>query len=736
MYAWIYNSVAVSNARPFFQPNADSARAALRTWVLGFGKNSGRRPYILHEEWRSAIVPGAAATSVVPEDTAAQVVASYDPDTVLAVTGQTMQDLGLTNIDITDQGEDQVSEVGATITELDFGSPSPGSTFSGFSLPATSEMVTKVGASQGLRLPVPHSDRSSQVKGSNDRVPGPAPKQKSKTKTTRFISSPSGRDSSALASPVQGTGVRNSPAGASSQALTPVKPLEQQPQPDIPILHEDPLPVSQGASGTGSGPQFELNQVLASICAFQEQMKSELAQQREEMVQQRAHLEGQLSQFQGMVASWSQPQGGAAPLNVLPPVDSLPPYDPSNPWRPALFAPFAGGLLTIEGLGTRPISDFERFPQNAELPNCYVRLSEDAAIREDRVPRETVIYSRDRAQNCLVKELKSAGCTNTKLLPHNASLTIFQTPVSLELPFASKIITAVHQALRDDKTSPRLREEEFTSLLLPGDTEPWTDIQNTFTVGKLSLNAASEQFNEDLPPLTDALVKAEFEAKSRFARTLHTFTLLELTALQNPEVEFLKVIVKSMVSSLRFDAFAFGEARRKCRKYVLHHARIRHEPIRLINGTSFGENLFPNALVQEVIEAASRANQSLRTRWDMPSKRKHIEGQGPQPKNRPFKIPKVQSAPPQVIPVSASTSANSQQYVLVPSHSQSPVHRQPFERQTPFRAPGFSYQHHGRKSGRGKGKNFPQGRGRAQSDRRNKGRSQGHRRGRGRGSDQ
>ena len=205
----------------------------------------------------------------------------------------------------------------------------------------------------------------------------------------------------------------------------------------------------------------------------------------------------------------------------------------------------------------------------------------------------------------------------------------------------------------------------------------------------------------------------------------------------------MRVIVKSMTSSLRFDAFAFGEARRKCRKHVLQNERIRHEPAKLINGPIFGEHLFPNHLVQEAIEAASRANQSLRTRWDLPLKRKYTEGQGPQPKNRDtqwskrpsFKVPKIPQAASQVIPVSASAPGPSQ-FVLLPTSSQSPAHNQGYERQATFRPPGFSYQHQGRRSGRGKGRSFQQGQSSSQNSRRSKGRSQSHRRGRGRGGEQ
>ena len=662
---------------------------------------------------------------MVPQQAAALVIDTYDPEIVFQVTGQSMQELGLVPAGTSVQSSVQVSEVGATISVLDSGSGSPASSFLGF-LPTTPVLptkvgankveATKVGATKGLKMPSPRESKGKSRKetGNADRLPGPVPKLKNHDKSRR----------SSKSSPAPAPA-----AGAHSHDQATVAPVLHQSFAEVSVQHENP--------GSTSESHVNLSQVLASFSSFQEQMQLQMAQQRQEMLEQRAHLEGQLAQFQGIVENLAQPQGDSISSQTLPPVDSLPPFDPANPWRPALYAPFAEGFLTIEGLGTRPIADFERFPQNAELPYCYVRLSDDATFREDRVPRETVLYSRDRAQSCLIKELKEIGCTNSRLLPHNASLTIFQTPLILELPFASKVITAVHQALKEDKASPKLREEESTSLLLPGESDPWIDIQNTFTVGKLSLNAASEQFNEDLPPLTDSLVKAEFEAKSRFARTLHTFTLLELTVLQNPSVEFLKVILKSMVASLRYDAFAFGEARRKCRKYVLHTARIRHEPSRLINSSSFGEHLFPNNLVQEVIEAASKTNQSLRTRWDIPSKRKHVEGHGPQPKNRPTsKIPKVHQTPAQMIPVTASTSAASQQFVLVPSPTPSPVHHPPFERQSSFRAPGFSYQFHGRKAARGRSTPFQRGQGRSQTEKRTRSRSQSQRRGRGRGASQ
>ena len=658
-----------------------------------------------------------------------------------------MEDLGLTQGEPMEQGDDQVGAVGTSNTSLDIGSLSPGSQFSGFpsSLPSTPRRTPELGTSRGMKLPLPLSYHKDETKGSKTKkqiFPGPAPKEKVPARNRHHAGARPDQTVKVLGEPAQDTGTLPEQISisvpSSSPAYHEVTPARL--MPEIHLPRTNPRPVAGVTQAAEAAPHLELAQVLASITAFREEVKYELVQQRQEMVQQKEKLEGQISHVQ---AQLSHPQGNVAPHMMLPAVESLPTYDSSNPWRPALFAPYAGGLLTIEGLGTRPITDFERFPENAELPYCYVRLSEDAAIREDKVPRETVIYSRERAQSCLVQELKAEGCTNSRILPHNGSLTIFQTPVEMEMPFASKVISAVNQALREDKASPKLREEEFTSLLLPGDTEPWKDILSTFTTGKLSLNAAAEQFNEDLPLLTDTLVKAEYEAKSRFARTLHTFSLLELTANQNPEVEFMRVIVKSMTSSLRFDAFAFGEARRKCRKHVLQNARIRHEPAKLINGPIFGEHLFPNHLVQEAIEAASRANQSLRTRWDLPLKRKYTEGHGPHPKNRDtqwsrrpsFKISKIPQPASQGIPVSASAPGPSQ-FVLLPNPSQSSAHNQGYERQATFRPPGFSYQHQGRRSGRGKGRSFQQGQSNSQNSRRSRGRSQSHRRGRGRGGEQ
>ena len=143
---------------------------------------------------------------------------------------------------------------------------------------------------------------------------------------------------------------------------------------------------------------------------------------------------------------------------------------------------------------------------------------------------------------------------------------------------------------------------------------------------------------------------------------------------------------------------------------------------------SFRVNFFPNALAREAIEAATRSNQSLRTRWDLSFKRKSQEGSGPQPKNqakkkpRPncgYKIPKFQQQQPAIMvpmtpPGESIQGPQGQQFVVL-SPQQSPAFNPSYE-STPFRSPGSSEHSRGGRGGRQRG-NF-----------------RGNQRGRGRGS--
>ena len=140
----------------------------------------------------------------------------------------------------------------------------------------------------------------------------------------------------------------------------------------------------------------------------------------------------------------------------------------------------------------------------------YVRLSQSASIREDKVPKETVLYPVNKAQGLLMQLLKRGNCYNTKMLPSKGNLTIFTTPSEFPNPFATKMLEAAEQAFKDDKEGSALKEEDLTSLLFPADSEGWKNVAETFTGSKLSPECFSQQFNESLPKLTDGLIKCNF----------------------------------------------------------------------------------------------------------------------------------------------------------------------------------------------------------------------------------
>ena len=70
------------------------------------------------------------------------------------------------------------------------------------------------------------------------------------------------------------------------------------------------------------------------------------------------------------------------------------------------------------------------------------------------------------------------------------------------------------------------------------------------------------------------------------------------------------------------DAFAFFQARKACREHVLKHAKVRHEPTKLINSSLWGKDLFPSDVVKEILDGATRESKSLLDKWDASSKRK------------------------------------------------------------------------------------------------------------------
>ena len=107
-----------------------------------------------------------------------------------------------------------------------------------------------------------------------------------------------------------------------------------------------------------------------------------------------------------------------------------------------------------------------------------------------------------------MQHFKADNCVNMRMLPFKGGLTMLTMPKDMPNPFTTKVLEAVLQALAEDKPSPSLREEEFTSFLFPADSEAWTDVALTFSVGRragLLLLA-----NESLPKFPDSLIAKEF----------------------------------------------------------------------------------------------------------------------------------------------------------------------------------------------------------------------------------
>ena len=111
--------------------------------------------------------------------------------------------------------------------------------------------------------------------------------------------------------------------------------------------------------------------------------------------------------------------------------------------------------------------------------------------------------------------------------------------------FLNKMFEVCHEALIVDKPKPILREAEPTSLVLLNDSDIWNQVYATFKVGPLPANCASILLNEYLPQVPDSLLKREFNARSRLARTWHTMCLTEMMGQESPNGEEFKILAKS-----------------------------------------------------------------------------------------------------------------------------------------------------------------------------------------------
>ena len=118
------------------------------------------------------------------------------------------------------------------------------------------------------------------------------------------------------------------------------------------------------------------------------------------------------------------------------------------------------------------------------------------------------------------------------------------------VPFSSKVMEAVVEALEKDKPCPFLREWDGLSLLIPDSPELGKDVPATFSVGKLLANRASTQFKEEMPKIRDALLTTEFEARTRLKRTLNSFCLIEMLVTEHGASDTLKALLKSQGESV------------------------------------------------------------------------------------------------------------------------------------------------------------------------------------------
>ena len=183
-------------------------------------------------------------------------------------------------------------------------------------------------------------------------------------------------------------------------------------------------------------------------------------------------------------------------------------------------------------------------------------------------------------------------------------------------PFASRGLTAVIRAIREDKPFPALEECKPPLLLLPNDSKEWEAVQSTFSMCKLPQDCAQKQFREQLPLIPLGMLAHEYDTHVALSSTLSHQTLLETFMGNNPESDECKVLAKTHLVNLMRALYAFFSARKACREHVFKYAKVRHEPLRLINSSMWGKDLFPDTLVTEILEKAAQEKISLITKWD------------------------------------------------------------------------------------------------------------------------
>ena len=85
----------------------------------------------------------------------------------------------------------------------------------------------------------------------------------------------------------------------------------------------------------------------------------------------------------------------------------------------------------------------EFFPSLLVYLECWARLK-DGAVREDTIPKETVLYDFQKAQDFTVKVIKSVMGENTGVTAFDKKKATFLASKEQAFCFASKDFDALH----------------------------------------------------------------------------------------------------------------------------------------------------------------------------------------------------------------------------------------------------------------------------------------------------
>ena len=389
-----------------------------------------------------------------------------------------------------------------------------------------------------------------------------------------------------------------------SRVLRPSRSPSRSPSPNRSLTQ--PSPSAQAQSATSPGPHSPVPVQIPQVEGFSPQMAAAFAQLA-------ASIKSIQSDMSALKASANPSTSKTTEVIPLDP-RQLPDCTPQNPWKFCSIVPISEGFLLFAD-GNRPIQDLEFWPSFSAYPACYARLNAEAEKRDDIVPKESIILEYGTAQKMAVREFKAAKCTNTGITAFEKKKASFTTPDTFPLKFTQKAWEAVEKALVDGKPLPTLEECRPLSLALPCPKASWTDIHQTFSVGKLPNNIAQKQFNEQLPLLSEAMLKRELDARERLASVLSHQVTLEILNENYSESDLFALLAKQHLPTLLRALYDFGLSRRECRRHVMQFSKVRHEPQRLIDSSIWGKDLFPDDLVKEIMDQAAKENRNLTDKW-------------------------------------------------------------------------------------------------------------------------